>query len=195
MIEKEFEPLKIDPAYKIQYDNGRITIKSPCGKILKPDLNNHGYFIYTIRGKTTGEHVLVATQYILNDDPTFKTQVNHINGIRSDNRVENLEWVDFKTNCQYRAKAEYITPEEFDELDFDRIIKILTYNNYGFENLFYDLDRQLFYEELRNNQIKLHRWKLNNNYQAAAFTTADGHQTRICRKKLEANLLSAGYDL
>lgn len=195
MIEKEFEPLKIDPAYKIQYDNGRITIKSPCGKILNPNLNNSGYFTYNIRGKTTGEHVLVATQYIPNDKPTFKTQVNHINGIRSDNRVENLEWIDHKTNCQYRVKGEYITRDEFDELDFDRVIQINAYNDYEFDDLFYDSDRKLFYINMRNNLVKIIRWRLHNVYQAGTFTAADGRRTKISRNKLEANLISAGYTL
>ena len=46
-------------------------------------------------------HRLVGEAFIPNDDPENKTEINHKNYRRYDNRVENLEWVSPQENIDY----------------------------------------------------------------------------------------------
>ena len=46
-------------------------------------------------------HQLVAKNFIPSDDPIHKTTVNHIDGDRSNNRVDNLEWDTYSENLKH----------------------------------------------------------------------------------------------
>lgn len=82
-------------------DKGEIiSYKGKKPKNLKLQENNKGYLFIRLRYHSPKIHRLVAKSFIPN--PENKEQVNHKNGIKSDNRVENLEWV---TNQQNREHA------------------------------------------------------------------------------------------
>lgn len=57
-------------------------------------------------------HKIVALTFIPNADPSIYTEVNHKNLNKSDNRVENLEWVTSLYNHRhYLANKHYAKPE------------------------------------------------------------------------------------
>lgn len=60
-------------------------------RFLTPHKHHTGYMVLSLRGKTRPQHRLLAETFIPN--PEKKTQVNHINGVKHDNRLCNLEWV------------------------------------------------------------------------------------------------------
>lgn len=68
-------------------------------------LSDKGYMRVIIRNNkkptTVFVHRLVAMAFIPN--PQNKPQVNHINGIKTDNRPQNLEWCTNEENTNHRA--------------------------------------------------------------------------------------------
>ncbi|WP_241287540.1 HNH endonuclease signature motif containing protein [Chryseobacterium indologenes] len=96
------EQLKIYSAYLVDR-HGNI-FYSRSGKMLKMFKDRYGYWRVnvTVSGKSYQKlvHRIIAIAFIPN--PMNKQQVNHKNGIKTDNRVENLEWV---TNSENRKHA------------------------------------------------------------------------------------------
>lgn len=81
--------------------------------ILKPSTNPSGYYVYVIRlnnkGKKTGivAHRAVMEAFIPNPDNL--PQINHIDGNKKNNCIDNLEWCTAKQNVQHAVRTGLLT--------------------------------------------------------------------------------------
>lgn len=105
-MEKWIAAIGYDGKYEISnYGNVRNTV---TGKYLKPSISKTGYYFVKLDRagaprKNAFIHRLVAENFILPVNGKF--QVNHKDGDKSNNCVENLEWVTPAENIQHSFSA------------------------------------------------------------------------------------------
>ena len=87
--------------------------RSLKGKILTLRPDPEGYVRAVLRVNHERKHImvhrLVAITFLGKQEGK---EVNHINCIRDDNRLENLEWVTHKKNCNWSAKYNIKSPSK-----------------------------------------------------------------------------------
>lgn len=119
--------------------HGRI-MNTITGRILKPGLTRGNYQNIRLQCIKNGKpyrytsmiHRLVAQAFIPNSNPENKIEINHLDGNKSNNRAENLEWVTHEENMSHAVKNGLIAYGEnaskavHNEQEIDRICKLLS---------------------------------------------------------------------
>ena len=83
-------------------------------KIINCFKEKTGYIGVKIRFNNTNKrthllvHRLVAEYFLIKTSKNM--EVNHINGVKTDNRVENLEWVTSSENTEHAVKNKLLVP-------------------------------------------------------------------------------------
>lgn len=101
----ETRPIPDWPRYVCDREGNVFSLKAKSGAVrpMKARLSNSGYMFVHLRkpGKDGGQFVHRLVLRAWTGDSPDKPDVNHKNGDRLDNRLENLEWVTPKENQQH----------------------------------------------------------------------------------------------
>lgn len=140
-----YETLKGFDDYEICKDYPYDIRKKGKTTPLQGTISNNGYRRILIHRKMYMFHRLVANQFIPNDDPLNKTEIDHVNHDRADNHIENLRWVSKRENninrtSYYRGRiAEYVDELPEDAFEFNE------YNGHELEDYYYSSEEDTFY--------------------------------------------------
>jgi hypothetical protein len=109
-----FENIVYDMGYRVNNDGEVISMKNYKRKL---NLNQEGYLKFTYRSKNGNcicclVHRLMAYQKYGDKIYEDGIVVRHLNGIKTDNRVQNLEWVSQSQNIIHGLKTGLIPSGE-----------------------------------------------------------------------------------
>jgi hypothetical protein len=95
--------LKLNDHYEINNKYPYPIREKESQRVIAMSEGSHGYFQVILDGKRFLKHRIIAYQWLPNDDPTHKIQVDHKDRNRHNNHVENLHWTTVSTNMFNRT--------------------------------------------------------------------------------------------
>jgi hypothetical protein len=180
--EAKWETLVDHEDYEIWTDFPFQIRKKKNQRIIKECLNKtSGYVLCHLNRKTFKKHRLIAIQFIPN--PNQLPQIDHKNGIRNDNRIENLRFVSRSDNMLNVKSNRGIQFEYFNDLpvpcqSFD------FYNGHEFEGFSIDEEKNIFFHNglmFRKLQVLL----MKNRYPYYKMTDIEGKQVCVYLNKID----------
>lgn len=123
--------------------------------IVKENDRGNGYIRVRLNSKDYSKHRLIALQFLPNDDPLHKTEVDHINHQRDDNRLSNLRWVSRSKNTKNKTSYNGVQCNYVDDISEESLIVDFydtKYERHEFEGYYYH-DGVFYYDNDINYRI------------------------------------------
>ena len=171
--EQKYVPLKgYENDYEIEVQYPHTIRRISNGFVPKESIDKDGYVRVCLNRVPQYKHVLIANQFIPNDDPVHKTQVDHIIQDRDDYHISNLRWVTPKENNENKSSYKGIAYEYVDDIP-DESIEITDYGNHELE-FYYFCDNEFYFwngvryrkldikEDKRNGSLYVNMRDINN---------------------------------
>lgn len=149
--------------YVNHYLGGKSLKKSV---VLKKRINAWGYYSVILKKNSKTKncvcHKLVAESFIINENN--KPIINHKNGIKTDNRVENLEWCTYSENTKHAFDNNLIyipkKEERYNSKITEEIVKEIRENKLNLKNV--DYAKKYSVSKVLITNIKKNKtWKIN----------------------------------
>ena len=131
-----------DNDYEIMNEEPFSIRKKSTGRIIAECNNGNGYIVVFLNHHKFYKHRIIAETFIPNPN-NFK-EVDHISGIRNDNRLKNLRWVSHSMNMKNRGSSRNVIYNYVDEINDEAII-VNHYSDNTFDDLYFDPENNVFY--------------------------------------------------
>ena len=119
---------------------------------VKESKDKDGYLTITLSGQKKRKHRIIALQFIPNDDPEHKDQVDHKNRIRDDNHLSNLRWSSSSSNNMNKTVHNGVHYEFVDDISNEAMM-IDYYETKTGRREFEEHKYYYHYDESTNNDI------------------------------------------
>ena len=157
----EYIQLELHPDYEIMIDYPHTIRKILNHQIINEHPAKNGYVHIILNNSTCLKHRIIAEQFIYNDDPKNKHEINHINHVRDDNHIDNLEWCTRSENMFDRSefrgyKYEYIDDIPDDSIPITQYETRTEIREFDEDRYWYSPSTELFYFNNKRNYKILH---------------------------------------
>ena len=180
----EWFPLKgFEDDYEIKNIYPYYIRRKRDGKIVKEcDDKQSGYIKLGLNSKPYQKHILIAKQFIPNDDPINKKIVDHKNHRRNDYHISNLRWISPKDNNRNKQGRNGIVYEYVDTISDDSI-KVDSYGNHTFDNYYFYNNAFYFYTGINYRKLHINEDKYGN--KSVRLITEEGKNITVYYNKFK----------